>query len=81
MILTLITLGKYLEARSKGKTTDALRALMDLSPKTASVVRDGAEITVPVTEVLSLLSLREVILFLPGVTWKGTTSKCHRRSK
>jgi len=51
MILTLITLGKYLEARSKGKTTDALRALMDLSPKTASVIRDGVEITVPVTEV------------------------------
>jgi len=51
MILTLITLGKYLEARSKGKTTDALRALMDLSPKTASVIRDSEEISVPVTEV------------------------------
>ena len=51
MILTLITLGKWLEARSKGKTTDALRALADLAPQTASVVRGGAEITVPVGEV------------------------------
>ena len=46
MILTLITLGKLLEARSKGKTTDALRALMKLSPKTATVLRDGAEVKV-----------------------------------
>lgn len=46
MILTLITLGKLLEARSKGRTTDALRSLMKLAPKTARVVRDGKEITV-----------------------------------
>ncbi len=51
MILTLITLGKWLEAKSKGRTTDALRSLADLAPKTAHVIRDGAEITVPVTEV------------------------------
>ena len=51
MILTLITLGKLLEARSKGKTTDALRALMKLSPKTATVLRDGKEVKVPITEV------------------------------
>lgn len=51
MILTLITLGKWLEARSKGRTTDALRSLADLAPKTASVVRDGQEIVVPITEV------------------------------
>ena len=51
MILALITVGKMLEAKSKGRTTDALRSLMDLSPKTANVVRDGAEITVPVEEV------------------------------
>ena len=51
MILALITVGKMLEARSKGKTTDALRSLMALSPKTACVVRDGAEITVPVETV------------------------------
>jgi cation transport ATPase len=44
-ILTLITVGKMLEAGSKGKTTNALRSLMDLSPKTAVVVRDGAEQT------------------------------------
>ena len=50
-ILTLITVGKMLEAGSKGKTTNALRSLMDLSPKTAVVVRDGAEQTVPVEEV------------------------------
>lgn len=51
MILTLITVGKMLEARSKGKTTDALKQLMQLAPKTAVVRRDGAEITVPVEEV------------------------------
>ena len=50
-ILTLITVGKMLEARSKGKTTNALKSLMDLSPKTAVVVRDGAEQTVPVEAV------------------------------
>ena len=51
MILTLITVGKLLEARSKGRTTDALRGLMKLAPKTATVVRDGAEVTVPVDDV------------------------------
>ncbi|MBR1892716.1 MAG: heavy metal translocating P-type ATPase [Lachnospiraceae bacterium] len=50
-ILTLITVGKMLEARSKGKTTNALKGLMDLSPKTAVVMRDGVEKTVPVEEV------------------------------
>ena len=51
MILTLITVGKMLEARSKGKTTDALKQLMQLAPKTAVVRRDGAEVTVSVDEV------------------------------
>ncbi len=51
MILTLITVGKMLEARSKGKTTSALKGLMDLSPKTAVVLRDGAEVTVPIENV------------------------------
>ena len=51
MILTLITVGKTLEARSKGKTTDALRSLMELAPKTATVERDGAEVTVAVEQV------------------------------
>ena len=51
MILTLITVGKTLEARSKGKTTDALRSLMELAPKTATVERGGAEVTVPVEQV------------------------------
>ena len=50
-ILTLITLGKMLEARSKGKTTDALKGLMKLAPKTATLLRDGAEITVPIEQV------------------------------
>ncbi len=50
MILTLITVGKMLEARSKGRTTDALKGLMKLAPKTAIVVRDGAEIEVPIEE-------------------------------
>ena len=51
MILTLITLGKFLEARAKGKTGDAIRQLMDLSPKMATVMVDGTEKTVPVEEV------------------------------
>ncbi len=51
MILTLITLGKLLEARAKGKTTNALKSLMELSPQTATLIRDGQEITVPVAEV------------------------------
>jgi len=51
MILTLITLGKFLETRAKGKTGDAIRALMDLSPKTASVRRDGEVVDIPVEEV------------------------------
>ena len=51
MILTLITVGKMLEARSKGRTTDALKGLMNLAPKTAVLVRNGQEVTVPVSEV------------------------------
>ena len=51
MILTLITVGKTLEARSKGKTTDALRGLMKLSPRTATVLRNGTETVVPVEQV------------------------------
>ena len=51
MILALITVGKMLEARSKGKTTDALKGLMKLAPKTAVLVRDGKEVTVPAEEV------------------------------
>ena len=52
MILALITLGKMLEARSKGKTTDALKGLMKLAPKTATLLRDGEETTVPATQVV-----------------------------
>ena len=51
MILTLITVGKMLEARSKGKTTDALKSLMKLAPKTAALVRNGAEVTVAIADV------------------------------
>lgn len=51
MILSLVTVGKMLEARAKGRTTDALRSLMDLAPKTASVIRNGTEETVPVERV------------------------------
>ena len=47
MILTLITVGKFMETRSKGKTKDALRKLMDLTPKTATVLRNGAELVIP----------------------------------
>lgn len=62
MILTLITVGKMLEARSKGKTTDALKSLMKLAPDTASVIKDGQEITVPVEEV----KMGDVFLVRPG---------------
>ena len=62
MILTLITVGKMLEARSKGKTTDALKGLMRLTPKTACVVRDGAEQTIPVGQVRR----GDVFLVRPG---------------
>ena len=51
MILTLITLGKFLETRAKGKTGDAIRKLMDLRPKTAFVIREGAELEIPVEQV------------------------------
>ena len=51
MILTLITVGKMLEARSKGKTTDALKSLMKLAPQTAALLREGAEVTVPIAQV------------------------------
>lgn len=62
MILVLITLGKMLEARAKGKTTSAVKSLMDLSPKTATVIRDGKEITVASSEV----GLGEVFVVRPG---------------
>lgn len=52
MILTLITVGKMLEARSKGKTTDALKGLIKLTPKTATVIRDGKETVIPVSQVV-----------------------------
>ena len=51
MILTLITVGKMLESRSKGKTTDALKGLMELAPKTANIIKDGKEQSVPVERV------------------------------
>jgi len=51
MILTLITIGKMLEARSKGKTTDALKGLLELAPKTAVVIREGKEVKIPVEQV------------------------------
>ncbi len=62
MILALITLGKMLEARAKGRTTDAIRALMRLAPKTATVLREGAEIEIPLDEVC----VGDVFLVRPG---------------
>lgn len=53
MIVTLITIGKTLEAKSKGRTTNALKSLLKLSPKTADILRDGREVTVPVEQVVS----------------------------
>ena len=62
MILALITVGKMLEARSKGKTTDALKGLMQLAPRTATVLRDGAETTIPASDIL----LGEIFVVRPG---------------
>ena len=64
MILVLITLGKILEAHSKGKTTDALRSLMDLSPKTAVIERGGKEHEVPIEEV----QIGDVFILRPGMS-------------
>ena len=64
MILTLITLGKFLETRSKGKTSQAISRLMDLAPKTATVLRDGVETEVPVEEV----TVGDLILVRPGAS-------------
>lgn len=62
MILTLVTVGKYLEARSKAKTSDALGKLIDLAPKTAVVVRGGEEVTIPAEQVVS----GDLIVIRPG---------------
>lgn len=62
MILTLITVGKMLEARSKGKTTDALKGLMKLAPKSAVVIRDGGEVEVPIEDVL----IGDIFVVRPG---------------
>ena len=64
MILTLITVGKMLEARSKGRTADALRGLMRLAPKTATVVIDGAETVVPIERV----QMGDIVVVRPGET-------------
>lgn len=77
MILALITLGKYLETRSKGKTSEAIQKLMNLAPKTAVVERDGMQVEVPVEEVV----VGDVVVVKPGqsipvdgVIIEGTTS-------
>lgn len=62
MILTLITVGKYLESVSKGRTTDAIKSLMDLAPKTACVIRDGKETVIPAEEVVK----GDVFVVRPG---------------
>lgn len=62
MILTLITVGKMLEARSKGKTTDALNSLMKLAPTSATVIRDGAEVEIPIEQ----LNVGDIFAVRPG---------------
>ncbi|MCQ2411956.1 MAG: heavy metal translocating P-type ATPase [Sphaerochaetaceae bacterium] len=62
MILTLITVGKMLESRSKGKTTDALKSLMDLAPKTATLLKDGQEVEVPI----HMVKKGDVFVVRPG---------------
>ncbi len=77
MILTLITLGKMLEAYSKGKTTDALKGLIDLAPKKATVVRNGKELTINISEVV----IGDIFVVRPGesipvdgIVLEGTTA-------
>lgn len=62
VILTLITLGKYLEAVSKGRTSQAIKALMGLEPKTATIIRNDAEIKIPMEEVI----VGDIVLVKPG---------------
>lgn len=62
MILTLITLGKYLETRSKGKTSEAITRLMDLAPKSATVLREGQEMQIPVEQVV----VGDTVVVRPG---------------
>ena len=76
-ILTLITLGKYLETKSKGKTSDAIRKLMDLAPKTATVIREGKEMELGLEEIV----VGDIIVIRPGgsipvdgVVIEGTSS-------
>ena len=64
VVITLVMLGKYLEAVSKGKTSEAIKKLMDLSPKTATLIRNGGEIEVPVGEV----SVGDTVLVRPGAS-------------
>lgn len=61
-ILTLITLGKYLEAVSKGKTSEAIKKLMGLVPKTATIIRDGKELVIPIDEVI----VGDIVIVKPG---------------
>ncbi len=77
MILALITVGKLLEARSKGKTADAIKALMDLEPKTATVIRDGKEVVIPAKDLVP----DDIFVVRPGesipadgIVIEGTTS-------
>ena len=67
MILTLITVGKTLEARSKGRTTDELKGLMKLAPKTATILRGGEEREVPVDQV----QIGDLFVVRPGETIPG----------
>ena len=62
VILTLITLGKYLEAVSKGKTSEAIKKLMGLAPKTATIIKNGKEVSIPIEEVI----VGDIILVKPG---------------
>ena len=62
VILALITLGKYLEAVSKGKTSEAIKKLMGLAPKTANIIRDGKELTIPIEEV----KVSDIVIVKPG---------------
>ena len=79
MILTLISLGKYFEARAKGRTTDAIGALMDLAPKTATILRDGVETEVP-TESVVVGDMLVVRTPAPEICRRRFPVPCHPRS-
>ena len=78
MILTLVTLGKMLETRSRGRTGDAIARLMELAPKTATVVRDGKEAEVPVEQIMAPMMIHFLVFLLPRSSTRASLRRLVR---